>query len=75
MEILTQELLLKGKTNKHNFIVRVFALLIIFFGVLIYSFLISFLNQLVSEMDAKNAETTHKLQILSKLKQTRKIIH
>jgi len=44
-----------------------------FFGVIIYSFLIGFLNEIVSEMDAKNALTNHKLQMLNKLKKTRKL--
>ena len=42
-----------------------------FFGVIIYSFLIGFLNEIVAELDAKNAITNHKLQILNKLKKTR----
>jgi len=59
-------------TNTYNKF-RIFSLLIMFFGVIIYSFLIGFLNEIVSEMDAKNALTNHKLQMLNKLKKTRKL--
>lgn len=57
-----------GDINAGTTLERIFNLVIMSFGVLMYSFAIGSLSSIVSTLDAKTAEMNQKLQILSSIK-------